>query len=604
MSRHPVPSCAAKPAGFRETFSEIASIPAIVMGRVTANIQSKQAPFQGRARGIDTVSKVRARRDQNLAQFSLLALGSVEPARQGRSRCLRVESRRCARRASQTMSPHVSISGVVAKSDWRTDVRAMTLPGGRSIELKRARLTASQHGKARDSAGERVFRAALRLQSECARMERKEPNALERLLHRWLIEYNPLYLLSAALVLGGVNLISRGLVQAGSLYGQLGVTVIAELYAWTLIGGAALLARIRLRRPAVMLALLAAPYQCDVTLHTETSAYLGSVGAVSSAAWLASFVAKLYALAWAMRLELSRSAIAVPTFGAAGLALLPHWLRQVDAGQGTTIVGLWVFALLAAGLWSARHVKSKLAVDEWGCTVQERALRATWLLWGVLALAHVLFWVSEHRLDRAVLVPVALLLSTRAIRSEARLWSVSLATLLFIALCLPSFFSLSAFMAAVVFGLRALRQPSTSSPQAPPADPYRTRPCVVRSELTLGRASREAMLRLLSGALFASYLSVWTHGWSGGVWPEHVLWLDLLLGAVVVGVVWRVRVFAPLVPLGATCVHLAFRARLISPPDSALTWGATAVGIGFGLLIASLAISWRLRRELVPMDSS
>jgi hypothetical protein len=44
-----------------------------------------------------------------------------------------------------------------------------------------------------------------------------------RLLHRWLIEYNPLYLLSAALVLGGVNQISRNLSQESAVAGQLGV---------------------------------------------------------------------------------------------------------------------------------------------------------------------------------------------------------------------------------------------------------------------------------------------------------------------------------------------------------------------------------------------
>ena len=38
-----------------------------------------------------------------------------------------------------------------------------------------------------------------------------------RLLHRWLVEYNPLYLLSATLVLGGMILTSRGLAREGSL---------------------------------------------------------------------------------------------------------------------------------------------------------------------------------------------------------------------------------------------------------------------------------------------------------------------------------------------------------------------------------------------------
>ena len=39
-----------------------------------------------------------------------------------------------------------------------------------------------------------------------------------RLLHRWLVEYNPLYLLSAALVLAGTFLCSRGLADGEQLH--------------------------------------------------------------------------------------------------------------------------------------------------------------------------------------------------------------------------------------------------------------------------------------------------------------------------------------------------------------------------------------------------
>src|SRR5215471_429980 len=110
---------------------------------------------------------------------------------------------------------------------------------------------------------------------------------VRRLLHRWFVEYNPLYIVSAALVLRGVNLLSH----AVNL--QLGVPAIVELYAWTLIGGAAFLYRVGLRRPAVMLSLLAVVYQGDLTLHTETCAYLGWTGVIASGVWLASFALKL-----------------------------------------------------------------------------------------------------------------------------------------------------------------------------------------------------------------------------------------------------------------------------------------------------------------------
>ena len=116
-----------------------------------------------------------------------------------------------------------------------------------------------------------------------------DPNAdfWRKLLHRWLVQYNPLYLLSASLCLAGMILCSRGLAHGGSAHGELVVALIAEVYAGALIGGAALLTRIGQRRPAVMLALITALYQCDLTLHTEASACLGSVGVAASAVWAA-----------------------------------------------------------------------------------------------------------------------------------------------------------------------------------------------------------------------------------------------------------------------------------------------------------------------------
>ncbi|RYE82870.1 MAG: hypothetical protein EOO75_20050, partial [Myxococcales bacterium] len=51
------------------------------------------------------------------------------------------------------------------------------------------------------------------------------------LLRRWFVHYNPLYLASAMLVLVGLTLVSRGLVEQGSQRGQLGVALLAEVYA-------------------------------------------------------------------------------------------------------------------------------------------------------------------------------------------------------------------------------------------------------------------------------------------------------------------------------------------------------------------------------------
>lgn len=51
-----------------------------------------------------------------------------------------------------------------------------------------------------------------------------------------------------------------------------------------------------------------------------------------------------------------------------------------------------------------------------------------------------------------------------------------------------------------------------------------------------------------------------------------------------------------LVPLAGTAVHFIVDAHLVPAPRSLVEWGGTAVGLGFALLLASLAVSCRLRR--------
>ncbi|MCA9707529.1 MAG: hypothetical protein KDK70_16875, partial [Myxococcales bacterium] len=291
----------------------------------------------------------------------------------------------------------------------------------------------------------------------------------QRLLHRWLIQYNPLYLVSAALVLVGVVLLSRGL-AGGGLAAQLGVTGIAELYAWALIGSAALLVRIRLRRPAVMLALLAAAYQCDLTLHTETSVHLGQAGMLGTALWLASFGGKLLALAWALQLRLSRSARVVAGLGAAVIALVPWALRVLEPRAASSLLAVSLFAVFAAGLWSSRRVESRVPLDDWGHTVARRSLRAVWLGWGGMVLVHASFWVSQHpSLDTTALLPTGVLLATRWMRRESSVWITVLATLGMAGAVHPALLSLLAAMAAGALLLRALRRPTVVAPAPAPA---------------------------------------------------------------------------------------------------------------------------------------
>jgi uncharacterized protein YhhL (DUF1145 family) len=444
-----------------------------------------------------------------------------------------------------------------------------------------------------------------------------------RLMHRWLVEYNPLYLLSATLVLGGMILTSRGLAREGSLYGEIGVAAIAELYAATLIGGAALLTRIGQRRPAVMLALLTMLYQCDLTLQTEASPYLGAVGTAATVAWLALFVAKLYALAWAMKLRVSKAAYATAVFAALGLAVLPRYLHDPAPQSATALVAVWLFGAFTLHGIARTGVSSAVALDAWGETVLRRAVRASWALGGMLFVGHVLFWSTQHPIVLVALVPIAPLLAVRSVRVEAQAWFLVAATLLCVAVAMPGALAMTALIAAAALVVRALlpgvRAPSHASATAAVAHrevagPYRAigafdpeaqaaRVAAVAAERVRGfeppafvMVEREERMRLLTGALFAVYLGVWTLGWTGGDWPAHVLALDLASAAVVLLFAWRARARVALVPLTGVAMHAVVQAHLVPAPRSLLEWGASAVGLGFALLLASLAASYRLRK--------
>ena len=426
---------------------------------------------------------------------------------------------------------------------------------------------------------------------------------LRRLLHCWLVQYNPLYLLSAMLVLGGMILCSRGLAHDGTLFGEMGVAAIAELYAGVLIAGAALLTRLGQRRPAVMLALITALYQCDLTLHTETCVLLGAAGVAAAAVWILLFVGKLYALAWAVRLRLSFSAVATATLGALGLAVLPHTLGSLDARGATAVVAVWLFGLFALGLHGSRSVTSTASLDAWGAAVLRRSLRAVWLLWALLLVLHVGFWSLHYPVHLVALAPVAMLLGAGQVRTEARVWAAVLGALLFVGLQLPEVFSVTALLAAAVLALRALRAPRLVVVAAPVRDdaPYRVaeerRPpaAAFATTTTAGPPDRAATARLLTGALFGVYLAVWTFGWTGGAWPAHLVLLDLALTAAVILLVVRPRIRVALAPLATTYAHFAVQTGLVTAPHSIVQWGAAAVGLGFALLIASLVASYCLR---------
>jgi len=321
---------------------------------------------------------------------------------------------------------------------------------------------------------------------------------------------------------------------------------------------------------------------------------------LAGAAWLASFVAKLSALAVGMRVRVSRSALLLPTFGALGVLLFPPFLRQVNSACMSSLVALWVFALFAFGLWSSLRIESLLRLDAWGRTVFQRVVRATWAILAALTLSHVWFWATEFELERALIVPVILLLSTRWMPRESSVW-LAVAGALLSGVLMPPFLATIAGMAAMTLALRALRQPTESPADEPGAlDVGDGLPARV---LRFGLAERRERMRLLVGSVSILYLSAWTLNWSGGALPAHAFGLDALLTAVLLAMLWGFRAYSALVPLALSYLHLGVRAGTLSLPRTRAQWGLSEVALGFALLATAVLTSWQSRRARAQ-DSS
>lgn len=222
-------------------------------------------------------------------------------------------------------------------------------------------------------------------------------SATERVLHRWFVQYNPVYIASAVLVLVGITLMNGGLATDASRFAMLAPRVVSELYALACIGSAALLVRRGRRRAAWFVAMFAVVYQCDLTLGTETYALVAG-GAIASALWVVLFSAKIHWLGRALQLEISRSAMLLPVAAASMIALVPHLQRRVPLPLLAATIALTLAVVSAAALATERQVLSRAPLTPWQAIVLRRSLRATWSIWTVLGAAHATFWVVQYEL--------------------------------------------------------------------------------------------------------------------------------------------------------------------------------------------------------------
>jgi hypothetical protein len=438
-----------------------------------------------------------------------------------------------------------------------------------------------------------------------ANTETTKPLSLAALMHEWFVEYNPIYLFSAALVLAGLTLVSRDLAASHVLEG-FGVAAIAELYAFALIGGAAFLHRLGARRVAVMVGLLAALYQCDLTMHVETCAFLGGVGKLAAIAWVALFALKLRLLAAALSLRPSFSALAVPILGAAAIAYLPQAIRGLAPDARASLVGLVVFAVAALALWTPRTIESAFGFDYRG----RRAIRGVWLMWAGGALLHVGYWALQLGVPISGLLPAFALLLVRFTSRERSVWNLVGATLLAVAVFEPAALWRAALMATVVLALRALRSPvHVDAPlETSVAPPYRgvdvehptTEPETV---LAFTFADAAAMQRLLLGAATSLHLAVWTASTPATFWLAHLPLLDLALVVACANALWARRSWTPFAPVLAIGTHLAMQREWLTAPDDAAELGIWSITLGFVALGLALFVSWRAQRAAIDAPS-
>jgi len=419
-------------------------------------------------------------------------------------------------------------------------------------------------------------------------MIRNEHGAIDwrALHHRWWVEYDPLALVSAAVVLGGLVLLGRDATFDG--HSTFILSAVAELYALCLIGGAALLFRIGRQRSAAMLGMLAALFQGDLILHAESSAYLGAVGAAAAVVWWLVFALELRLLAWALRLRLSRSAWLVALVGAAGIAALPIALDHFGATAGR-LVPVWLFLTGALGLWTGPRIHSAVPVDVRG----RRALRFVWAAWAALALGHAAYWTVLWHVDPTCWPAVGALLAMRYRTRESQRWLLAAVALGGVAFFDPASFGVIALLTGAALALAAWRSPGTRT-EVLAGIPPTYRESEDEPE-TLEVVDRAARARLLLGALTCVYLAAWLGELDLDALPPQPL-VALVGYTLVIG--WWAERRAQLRWLGALVPFHAQHAVAqgwMAAPSNDFELGLTAVAFGFAALAMSLLTQWHAR---------
>jgi hypothetical protein len=260
-------------------------------------------------------------------------------------------------------------------------------------------------------------------------------------MHRWFVQYNPLYFASALLVLSGVVLMTRD--PLDWVHGQLVLAGLIQLYELALIGGAALLFhRPGQRRPAVILGIVALAFTFDLAFRTEGLASTGVLPA--SLLWAALFATKLALLVRALRVRLPRLHAMAWTAGGLMLAVGPHFMTQAvlvaASWLGIALVGL-VFCI-------PPRLTPRAVLDDWGRIVAARIGGFIPLFWALLYWLHIAAWcgIYEVRLTALCFLP-AIAYAPFLVRGEGMTWLAGAVVLLAASLSPAHFTGIAIFLA-------------------------------------------------------------------------------------------------------------------------------------------------------------
>jgi hypothetical protein len=262
---------------------------------------------------------------------------------------------------------------------------------------------------------------------------------MSALMHRWFVQYNPLYFASALFVLLGVVLMTRDPLDWS--HGQLALAGLIELYQLALIGGAALLFSLpEQRRPAVILGIVALAFMFDITFRTEALASIELLPA--SALWAALLAIKLALVARALRVRLPRLQTLAWTFTGLVLAAGPHFVREPFMLPLACWLGIGLAALVA---WGRPLIVPRVPLDDWGRTVAGRIAGVLPLCWVVVYWLHVVAWcgIYELRFTPMCFVP-AIALMPFLTRREPRTWVIAGAVMV------AGYFAPAHFMAVAI----------------------------------------------------------------------------------------------------------------------------------------------------------